>query len=100
MRTKEEWEGARGRIGVDASAGFPPSYYDIVPPLDTAIPLVVYGSGPDSFAVRRVASELIDIGPQVTPAVCGVEGLLAAGVPSEGATDDEGAWRGAGTGAA
>ena len=73
-----------GSVSMQAR-GFPQSYYDIVPPLDTAIPLVVYGSGPDSFAVRRVASELIDIGRQVTPAVCGVEGLLAAGVPSEGA---------------
>jgi rhodanese-related sulfurtransferase len=86
VRTKEEWEGARvaGSISMQAQ-GFPQSYYDIVPPIDSAIPLVVYGSGPDSFAVRRVVAELIDIGhAQVNPAVCGVGGLLAAGVPSEG----------------
>jgi hypothetical protein len=86
VRTKEEWEGARvaGSVSMQAQ-GFPQSYYAIVPPIDSAIPLVVYGSGPDSFAVRRVTAELIDIGHvQVNPAVCGVEGLLAAGIPSEG----------------
>jgi len=66
---------------------FPQSYYDIVPPLDSAIPLVVYGAGPDSFAVRRVTAELMDIGhAQVAPAVCGIEGLLAVGLPSEAGT--------------
>ena len=76
-----------GSVSMQAQ-GFPQSYYDIVPPIDSAIPLVVYGSGPDSFAVRRVAAELIDIGhAQVNPAVSGVEALLAAGIPSEGATN-------------
>jgi len=84
VRPKEEWEGVRvtGAVSMQAQ-GFPQSYYDIVPPLDPAIPLVVYGAGADSFAVRRVASELIDVGHQVSPAVCGFEGLLAAGIPSE-----------------
>ena len=85
VRTKDEWEAARvaGAVSMQAQ-GFPQSYYEIVPPLDSAIPLIVYGAGADSFSVRRIASELIDIGhAQVSPAVCGVDGLLAAGVPSE-----------------
>lgn len=102
IRTKDEWGKARvsGAVSMQAQE-FPQSYYDIVPPLDSAIPLVVYGAGPDSFAVRRVTAELMDIGhAQVAPAVCGMEGLLAAGIPSEaGGADaaDTSAPGGAGT---
>jgi len=87
VRGKQEWEGQRvaGAVSMQAQE-FPQSYYDVVPPIDSAIPLIVYGSGPDSFAVRRIAAELIDIGhAQVTPAVCGVESLLAVGIPGESA---------------
>lgn len=58
-------------------------YFEVVAGFGDEIPLFVYGAGPDSFAVRRVAAELIDLGHEVGLAVCGLEGLLAAGIDSE-----------------
>jgi rhodanese-related sulfurtransferase len=86
VRTRAEWVGGRiaGAVSADASS-FPQSYFDITPPLDPAIPLVVYGAGADSFAVRRVAGELVEMGHgDVALAVCGMAALAAFGVPTEG----------------
>jgi hypothetical protein len=55
-------------------------YFEVVAPLGVEVPLFVYGDGPDSFAVRRVAAELLDLGHRVDLAVCGLEELIAAGI--------------------
>lgn len=84
-RSPEAWAAQRisGAPILDA-ATFPQSYYSLDPPLDPAIPLVVYGAGPDSFAVRRVAAELGELGhADVALVVAGLEELLAAGLPRE-----------------
>ncbi len=86
LRPSEEWAAhhVAGAACMDA-AQFPQSYYSIETPLDPAIPLVLYGAGPDSFAVRRVAAELQALGHgDVQLVVMGVDGLAAAGLPTEG----------------
>lgn len=60
---------------------FQTRYFDAVAGLGTEAPIVVYGAGPDSFAVRRVAQELRDLGHKdVQLVVCGVDTLLARGI--------------------
>jgi rhodanese-related sulfurtransferase len=85
VRPREEWSQGRimGASSVDA-AGFPQSYFDTASSLDPAIPLVVYGAGPDSFAVRRVAAGLGEMGHgDVALVVCGLAGLEATGISTE-----------------
>ncbi len=85
VRPRSEWDMGRvtGASSVDA-AGFPESYFEGVSSLDAAIPLVVYGAGPDSFAVRRVAAGLGEMGHEdVVLVVCGLDGLAALGIPTE-----------------
>jgi rhodanese-related sulfurtransferase len=85
VRPHGEWSAGRaaGAASVDAST-FPQSYFDAVPPLDPAIPLTLYGAGPDSFAVRRTAVGLQEMGhADVALVVCGLEGLSATGIPTE-----------------
>jgi rhodanese-related sulfurtransferase len=84
-RAREEWDAAHatGAAPLDASA-FPQSYFDLVPPLDPAIPLIVYGAGPDSFAVRRLAAGLGEMGhADVSLVVKGLSELEGAGIPVE-----------------
>jgi hypothetical protein len=58
-------------------------YFDVVAAWGDEIPLFVYGAGPDSFAVRRVAAELIELGHDVGLVVCGLDGLVDAGLDFE-----------------
>jgi hypothetical protein len=55
------------------------------------VPVVLYGAGPDSFAVRRAAQYLLDSGnTDVSLVVCGVDGLVGAGVDAaSGPTGNE-----------
>jgi rhodanese-related sulfurtransferase len=56
-------------------------YGETLGSLPEDVPLFVYGAGPDSFAVRRVAQRLLDYGhSRVGLAVCGLEALLGAGL--------------------
>lgn len=75
---------AHGHVAgaVSLPAGeFDARYFDVVAGLDSEIPLVVYGAGPDSFEVRRVAQELRDRGHLgVDLVVCGVDSLYAGGL--------------------
>lgn len=76
--------GAAGAVAMPA-AEFPGSYYSITPPLDPAIPLTVYGAGPDSFAVRRIVAELSGLGHlDVQFVTCGWNALAEVGIPGEG----------------
>lgn len=60
---------------------FDAHYFDVVAGLDSDIPLVVYGAGPDSFRVRRVAQELTDRGHAgVDVVIAGLDSLYAAGL--------------------
>jgi len=62
------------------------AYFNGVANLGVDMPVVVYGAGPDSFAVRRVAQYLLDVGhADVSVAVCGLDALVAAGIdPGDG----------------
>lgn len=69
-----------GALPLPADA-FDAHYFDHVATLDSGIPLVVYGAGPDSFRVRHVAQELRDRGHAgVDLVVCGADSLYAAGL--------------------
>lgn len=68
---------------------FDARYFDLVATLGADVPLLVYGAGPDSFAVRHVAQELLDRGHRsVDLAVCGVDALHAAGLGSSFAEEE------------
>jgi rhodanese-related sulfurtransferase len=66
------------------------AYFDAVAPLGAEFPVLVYGAGADSFEVRRAAQYLLDLGhADVSLAVCGVEGLITAGVdPAAGPAEE------------
>lgn len=69
-----------GALSIPADE-FQARYFDALAGMGTSAALVVYGAGPDSFAVRRVAQELTDLGhADVQLVVCGLDGLLASGV--------------------
>lgn len=69
-----------GALSVSAD-DFQTRYFDVVAGLGTQATLVVYGAGPDSFAVRRVAQELHDLGhTDVQLVVCGLDTLLSRGL--------------------
>ena len=87
VRDPEAWDAGRvtGALSM-AAAEFPQSYFALVPQPDPAIPLVVYGAGADSFAVRRVAAELGEMGHgDVAFLTGGFAALEAAGLPAESA---------------
>jgi rhodanese-related sulfurtransferase len=69
-----------GAVSVPAD-DFQARYFDVVAGLGADAALVVYGAGADSFAVRRVAQELRDLGhTDVQLVVCGLDSLLARGL--------------------
>ena len=84
VRSRDEYEDRRvaGAFSLEADQ-FEDRYFDVLAGFGTEIPVFVYGAGPDSFAVRRVAAQLLDLGHDVGLAVCGLEELLAAGLDAE-----------------
>jgi rhodanese-related sulfurtransferase len=84
VRSRDAYEARRiaGAFWLEAEQ-FADRYFDVVAGFGAEIPLFVYGAGSDSFAVRRVAAELLDLGHEVGLAVCGLEELIAAGVDAE-----------------
>jgi rhodanese-related sulfurtransferase len=64
-------------------------YFDALAQLSLDMPLVVYGAGADSFRVRGVGAELMQLGHQnVDVMVSGFEALVAAGATlAEGAEE-------------
>ena len=90
VRPLDEFEARR----VSGAFSFPPAdfddrYFTVVGPFGDEVPLFVYGAGPDSFEVRRMAAKLIDYGHSVGFANCGLDCLLELGI-SEGAGPEEG----------
>lgn len=91
IRPEEDWEARRvsGAFSFEAER-FDDRYFDVIASFGADVPLVVYGAGPDSFVVRRVAARLLDLGhTDVELVVGGLAGLLAAGAgeargPEEG----------------
>lgn len=82
VRTLPEWEDRRvsGSLSVAADE-FDDRYFAVVADLGTEVPLFVYGSGPDSHAVRRVAARLQELGHADVGFVAGgLDALLAAGL--------------------
>lgn len=81
VRSPDEFERHRvaGALPLPAET-LEDAYFRGAANLPPEMPLVVYGAGPDSFAVRRVAQYLIDVGHQdVACVVTGLESLLEAG---------------------
>lgn len=82
VRSRDEYDVERvsGSFSLDASE-FDRRYFEVVAPLGNSAPLFVYGAGPDSHVVRRVAAKLMAYQhPEVGLVVCGIEGLREAGV--------------------
>jgi rhodanese-related sulfurtransferase len=77
-----------GALSVPAD-DFQARYFDVVAGLGSDAPLVVYGAGADSFAVRHVAQQLRDLGhSDVQLVVCGLAALLARGVDAAAGPGD------------
>ena len=81
VRPREAWDERRvaGAFSFEAESSAD-RYFEVVAAFGDEIPLFVYGAGPDSFAVRRVAAELIELGHDVGFVVCGLDGLIDAGL--------------------
>ncbi len=89
VRDRSEFDARR----IDGALSLPAAqlhsrYADALGSLTLEMPLIVYGAGPDSFEVRHVAAELLQLGhSRVDVVVSGVERLLTAGAPlAEGPT--------------
>jgi len=85
-RPPEDWEERRvsGAFSLPA-ADFDSRYFELAPDLDPAIPLFVYGAGPDSFDVRRLVAKLVDFGhADVGFVTGGFDALVRAGVGTTG----------------
>jgi rhodanese-related sulfurtransferase len=85
VRPAAEQQGLRvsGSFPVPADE-FEDRYFGSVADLGTEVPLLVYGAGPDSHAVRRVVSQLRELGhAEVAFVTGGIEALVAAGVSAE-----------------
>jgi rhodanese-related sulfurtransferase len=90
VRPREDYERAHvsGAVWL-GPAPLSERYVETLSSFDLAMPLFVYGAGPDSHVVRRQAAELSSFGhADVKLAVCGLDGLIAAGVDSESAPGD------------
>jgi rhodanese-related sulfurtransferase len=91
VRPRGDWETERvsGAFPFEAES-FDDTYFDVVAPFGTDVPLFVYGAGPDSFAVRRVVARLMELGhADVSFVTGGFAALTEAGVgtargPEEG----------------
>jgi hypothetical protein len=91
VRPREEYETARvsGALSLDATE-FDRRYFEVVAPIGTNAPLFLYGAGPDSHVVRRVAAKLLAYEhTDVRLAACGLACLRNAGIdvvsgPGEG----------------
>lgn len=84
-RPRSDFEDRRvpGAFSLPANE-FEQSYLDVAMDLPLELPLFVYGAGPDSHLVRRVAAELMNYGhEQVELVVCGLDGLVDAGMAEE-----------------
>jgi len=84
VRSPDAWEERRvaGSFSFEAEHSAD-RYFEVVSGLGDVIPLFVYGAEPDSFAVRRVAAELLELGHDVGLAVCGLDALIAAGIDAD-----------------
>jgi rhodanese-related sulfurtransferase len=86
IRAETEWERQRvaGALSV-AADDFDSRYFDEVAAFGTDVPLFVYGSPEDSFAVKQVVVQLRDLGhADVAFVTGGLPELLAAGITGEG----------------
>jgi rhodanese-related sulfurtransferase len=82
VRPASEWELRRvsGSFSVPAEE-FEERFFADVAGFGADVPLFVYGSGPDSHAVRRVAARLLELGhSRVGFVTGGLDALLAAGL--------------------
>jgi rhodanese-related sulfurtransferase len=85
VRPAAEQGGLRvsGAFAVPADE-FEDRYFAAVAELGTEVPLLVYGAGPDSHAVRRVVAQLRELGhTEVAFVTGGIDALVAAGVGAQ-----------------